>query len=140
MIVRWTILLLTWLAALPLLWILSSYLIPTAKGNMPAVFDPKLERLQTNRYEDLTAAELVSMLEGATRLRVNGDEDRAERIMRASLDLEHFISVIPLDPAQVPASTLDEIRQQRDALVALIGRGIPLHLFSERVSDQVAES
>jgi hypothetical protein len=106
---------------------------------MAAVFDPKLERLQTNRYEDLTAAELPSMLEGATRLRVKGDEDRAERIMKASLDLEHFISVVDFDPAKVPQQTLDEIKQQRDALVALIGRPVPLHLFAERVSDTVAE-
>jgi len=102
-----------------------------------AVFDPNLEVLQTNRYEDLTTAEIPSMIDGELQFLVEHDEDRARRIINASLDLEHFISVLPLDPTQVPQQTLDEIRKQRDDLSSLIGKPVLLHLFGERDTDKI---
>jgi hypothetical protein len=103
---------------------------------MPPPLDANLKRLQVNRYQDLTTAEQPSMIEGAEKLRNERDEDEAFRIINASLDLEHFISVLPLDPAQIPQETLDDLRGQRDVLVAMIGREIRLHIFGERVTDK----
>jgi hypothetical protein len=92
--------------------------------------------LETQRYEDLTAAETPSMFDGILQL-LNGDEDRARRVINLSLDLEHLISVLPLDPKQARQELLDEVRTFRDQLVALTGKSIPLHLFGERITDQV---
>jgi len=95
-----------------------------------------LKRQQVERYQDLTAAEEFSMREGIAKFTGEKDEDEAFRIFNLSLDLEHFISVQPLDSTQIPQGTLDDIRGQRDALVALTGRQLPLHIFGERITDK----
>lgn len=86
--------------------------------------------IKTLRYEDLTAAELVSMVVGQPLLAT--EPDQAERVMQLSLDLEHFIAVIPLDPDEVDPEDRREIRKLRDQLTALTGRKVLLHLFGER--------
>jgi hypothetical protein len=58
-------------------------------------------------------------------------------VVNLSLDLEHLISVLPLDPKQARQELLDVVRTFRDQLVALTGKSIPLHLFGERITDQV---
>jgi len=91
---------------------------------------------RTARYEDLIAAETPSMIDGIMLLIVSQDEDRARRIINLSLDLEHLISVLDLDPAKIAQGKLDEVRKFRDDLVALTGKSIPLHLFNERAMDK----
>ena len=94
---------------------------------------------QTARYEDLTAAETPSMIDGITLLIVSGDEDRARRVINLSLDLEHLISVLPLEPIQQTGGKADEVRKFRDELVAITGKDIPLHLFGERATDPASD-
>lgn len=86
--------------------------------------------LQRQRYEDLTAAELVGMVEGI-RLTGNGQLHEALHIMTASLDLEHFISVIPLDPSQMTSEEVSEILELRDRLFKLSGTFVRLNVLFE---------
>lgn len=89
----------------------------------------------TQRYEDLTAAEMVSMTVGIPlQLR---EPHQASRIMQLSLDLEHFIAVVPLDPKLVDADSREEIRKLRDQLTVLSGIKVLLHLFGEIAGDKV---
>lgn len=97
---------------------------PAENGKKPGV------DIKTQRYEDLTAAEMVSMTVGIP-LQPK-EPNQATRIMQLSLDLEHFISVIPIDPKQVEQEDKDEIRKLRDQLTALSGIKVLLHLFNER--------
>lgn len=102
--------------------------------------------LQRQRYEDLTAAELVGMVEGI-RLTGNGQLHEALQVMMSSLDLEHFISVVDLDPDKLTDEEEAELRELRERLLKLSGTFVRLNLLAElrsqginaRESDRIAE-
>ncbi len=83
----------------------------------------------TQRYEDLTASEMVSMTVGIPRQQTNPHQ--GQRIMQLSLDLEHLIAVQPLDPAQASANNIRRIRQFRDELQAISGIRVLLHILGD---------
>lgn len=89
---------------------------------------------QTARYEDLTAAETPSVIHAVARLLIDLDEDAARRIANLSLDLEHLISTMPMEPVVQTGGKVDEIREFRDALEHLIDERIKLHILGERVT------
>ena len=85
--------------------------------------------LDTQRYEDLTAAEMVSMTVG---IRLQEDNPhQAQRIMSLSLDLEHLIAVVNIDPAKIPQEQLDRITLFRTQLEALSGVRVLLHILGD---------
>lgn len=87
-------------------------------------------QLKVNRYEDLTAAEMVSMEIGPA-LKAKGDGHEAHRVIQLSLDLEHLISVLDLDPAKCSKEELGDVRELRDSLTELTGLKVSLHVLGE---------
>jgi hypothetical protein len=138
------LLLLALLVLLPPLWfpadsvLVLHPLIPLSQEDPPMAETQKGPRLTTQRYEDLTAAETVSMTEGH-RLIIAGDADKAERVIQLSLDLEHLISVIPLDFTKADPADLADLKELRDNLEAIAGIHVRLHVFGERSTDPKAD-
>jgi hypothetical protein len=71
------------------------------------------------------------MVEGAGFIS-ESEVDRGMRVINLSLDLEHLISTLPLDPNTARPELIDEVRNFRDSLVQMIGHTIPLNLLGER--------
>jgi len=85
----------------------------------------------TQRYEDLTAAEQAGMTWFVGRW-IAGFQDEAIRGNVAALDLEHQISTLPLDPAQINEEKKGETRRLRDQLNGITGIFVRLHVLGER--------
>jgi len=88
-------------------------------------------QFKVNRYEDLTAAELISMEEGPL-LAAKGDHHEAHRVMQLSLDLEHLISVVDLDPSKISDEEKEDIQELRDQITSITGIKVLLHVLGER--------
>lgn len=82
----------------------------------------------TQRYEDLTASELVGMVIGMP-LFLKGELHRGRRIIELSLDLEHLISTQPLAPAAAEPDALKEIEAFQRELFQLTGENVFLHIL-----------
>ena len=83
----------------------------------------------TQRYEDLTASELVGMVIGIP-LFMRGEPHRGRRIIELSLDLEHLISTQPLAPDPPGAEELAEIKELQRELFQLTGENVFLHILA----------
>lgn len=86
--------------------------------------------LKVQRYEDLTAAEQAGM-EAFVRLFRDGDQHEATAANNAALDLEHFISVLDLDPDKFSLEEVKELVELRDRAAFLTDRKILLHALHE---------
>lgn len=82
----------------------------------------------TQRYEDLTASELVGMVIGLP-LFLSGELHRGRRIIELSLDLEHLIATQPQAPQPARPEALAEIIQLQRELFQLTGENVFLHII-----------
>lgn len=82
----------------------------------------------TQRYEDLTASELVGMVIGIPTF-LSGELHRGRRIIELSLDLEHLIATQPQAPTPPRAEALDEIKSLQRELFQLTGENVFLHII-----------
>ena len=83
----------------------------------------------TQRYEDLTASELVGMVIGIP-LFLEGELHRGRRIIELSLDLEHLIATQPQAPQKPRPEALKEINELRTELLQLSGENVFLHILA----------
>lgn len=82
----------------------------------------------TQRYEDLTASELVGMVIGMPTF-LAGELHRGRRIIELSLDLEHLIATQPQAPTPPRAEALAEIISLQRELFNLTGENVFLHII-----------
>lgn len=82
----------------------------------------------TQRYEDLTASELVGMVIGIPTF-LSGELHRGRRIIELSLDMEHLIATQPQAPTPARPEALEEIRQFQRELFQLTGENVFLHIL-----------
>lgn len=95
---------------------------------------PDEQQLRVQRYEDLTATEMVGII-AFHRLANAGQNHEASRALQVSLDLEHFIAVAPLNPADFNQEIVDEITELRQQTQAITGQFVRLNCLHETTGE-----
>lgn len=103
--------------------------IPGAQGSNDII------RQMKDRYQDLTASELIG-IEAFHRLSLAREFHEASRALQVSLDLEHFIATMPLDPAQFTPEMLAEVRELREQTEKITGQFCRLNCLNELVGEE----
>lgn len=96
--------------------------------------DERKLQLMVQRYEDLTATEIVGNVQWF-RLSSAGQLNEAFRVLQVALDCEHFIAVLPLDPKEATPGMVDELKDLRDQLTAISGQYVRLNFLSETTGE-----
>jgi hypothetical protein len=102
--------------------------IPAAEGSNDII------RQMKDRYQDLTSTEMIG-IEAFHRLSLAKEFHEASRSLEVSLDLEHFIATMPLDPAQFTPEMLDEVRELRSQTEKITGQFCRLNCLNELVGE-----
>jgi hypothetical protein len=121
-------------------WNVTHKLIIQGKGIPVFSKEPMADTflLMVSRYEDLTESELVGMKE-FVRLVNEGNIHEAFRSCQVCLDLEHFIAVLPLDPAEFGPRMMAELLELRKQCFDITGQFIKLNALGERKATPVSE-
>lgn len=102
--------------------------IPAAEGSNDII------RQMKDRYQDLTSTEMIG-IEAFHRLSLAKEFHEASRSLEVSLDLEHFIATMPLDPAQFTPEMLNEVRELREQTEKITGQFCRLNCLNELVGE-----
>lgn len=96
----------------------------------------RLLSLMVARYEDLTATEMAGNIAWFRLSRANQFHE-GFRALQVALDLEHFIAVLPLDPAD-PTMTdgmIEELKSLRSQTAAITGENVKLNFLGETIGE-----
>lgn len=102
---------------------------------VPQVDIPNDADLKVQRYEDLTATEMVGNI-AWLRLSNAGQLHEAFRALQVALDLEHFIAVVPLDPKNFTPEDVAEIKELREQTEAITGQFVRLNCLGENTGER----
>lgn len=95
---------------------------------------PVPQALLVARYEDLTVTEMAGQIAWFRLSRAN-QFNEAFRALQVALDLEHFIAVVPIDPADFTEENIAEIKSLRRQTEAITGQFIRLNCLGETEGD-----
>lgn len=95
---------------------------------------PVPQALLVARYEDLTLTEMAGQI-AWFRLSSAREFNEAFRALQVALDLEHFIAVVPIDPADFTPENVAEIKSLRRQTEAITGQFIRLNCLGETTGD-----